>query len=120
VALRKATDFIRATEIYVNSPDAPKKTKALGDKNFNRGDRNPSPRERRPQFEAVDPRFTTDAKSILMEVRGHLMLQRPPPMTAAPKPQNARKYCEFHEQSGHTTTECRELKKALHELVDKG
>ncbi|KAJ8433465.1 hypothetical protein Cgig2_014506 [Carnegiea gigantea] len=34
--------------------------------------------------------------------------------------QNARKYCEFHKQSGHTTTECRELKKALHELVDKG
>ena len=40
VALRKATDFIRATEIYVNSPDAPKKTKALEDKNFNRGDTN--------------------------------------------------------------------------------
>ena len=38
----------------------------------------------------------------------------------APRPQNARKYCEFHEQSGHTTTECRELKKALHELADKG
>ncbi|KAJ8430519.1 hypothetical protein Cgig2_012918 [Carnegiea gigantea] len=26
----------------------------------------------------------------------------------------------IHEQSGHTTTECRELKKALHELADKG
>jgi len=41
-------------------------------------------------------------------------------MTAPPKPKNARKYSEFHEWSGHTTTECRELKKALHELVDKG
>jgi len=48
------------------------------------------------------------------------MLQRLPPMTAPPKPQNAWKYCEFYEQSGYTTTECRELKKALHELADKG
>ncbi|KAJ8450531.1 hypothetical protein Cgig2_020168 [Carnegiea gigantea] len=54
------------------------------------------------------------------EVRGHPMLRRPPRMTTHPKPQNARKYCEFHEQSGHTMTECRELKKALYKLVDKG
>jgi len=40
-------------------------------------------------------------------------------MTAPLRPQNARKYCDFHEQSGHTTTECRELKKALQELADK-
>ncbi|KAJ8425172.1 LOW QUALITY PROTEIN: hypothetical protein Cgig2_013326 [Carnegiea gigantea] len=54
------------------------------------------------------------------QLRGHPTLHRLPPMTAPPRPQNARKYCEFHEQSGHTTTECRELKKALHELADKG
>jgi len=48
------------------------------------------------------------------------MLKKLQPMTTALKPQNARKYCEFHEQSGHTTAECRELKKALHELADKG
>ncbi|KAJ8428104.1 hypothetical protein Cgig2_025446 [Carnegiea gigantea] len=51
---------------------------------------------------------------------GHPMLRRPPPMTAPPKLQNARKYCEFHEQCRHTTTECQELKKALHKLVAKG
>ncbi|KAJ8449180.1 hypothetical protein Cgig2_027182 [Carnegiea gigantea] len=50
---------------------------------------------------------------------GHPMLQRPPSMTATLKPQNVRKYCKFHEQSEHTITECRELKKALHELADR-
>ncbi|KAJ8451346.1 hypothetical protein Cgig2_014118 [Carnegiea gigantea] len=53
------------------------------------------------------------------QVRGPI-LRRLPPITVPLKPQNARKYCEFYEQSGHTTTECRELKRALHELVDKG
>ncbi|KAJ8420547.1 hypothetical protein Cgig2_002642 [Carnegiea gigantea] len=41
-------------------------------------------------------------------------------MTSALEPHNARKYCEFHEKNGHTTAECRELRKNLHELVDKG
>ncbi|KAJ8438791.1 hypothetical protein Cgig2_023825 [Carnegiea gigantea] len=30
------------------------------------------------------------------------------------------RYTEWERESGHTTTECRELKKALHELADKG
>ncbi|KAJ8432296.1 hypothetical protein Cgig2_019225 [Carnegiea gigantea] len=37
-----------------------------------------------------------------------------------PKPHNPRKYYEFHEQNEHTTTECRELMKALHKLANKG
>ncbi|KAJ8429721.1 hypothetical protein Cgig2_013793 [Carnegiea gigantea] len=48
------------------------------------------------------------------------MLRRSPPMTAPPRPQNTRKYCELHEQSGYTMIKCRELKKAFHELADKG
>ena len=47
------------------------------------------------------------------------MLKTPQPMTSAPEPHNAWKYCEFHQQNGHTTAECRELRKALHELADK-
>ncbi|KAJ8438369.1 hypothetical protein Cgig2_027354 [Carnegiea gigantea] len=61
----------------------------------------------------------TDFQASGRSLQGHPMLRRPPPMTTPPKPQNARKYCEFHEQSGHTTTECRELKKAFPKLADK-
>jgi len=41
-------------------------------------------------------------------------------MTAPLESQNGWKYYKFHEKSGHTTTECLELKKTLHELADKG
>ncbi|KAJ8426975.1 hypothetical protein Cgig2_010206 [Carnegiea gigantea] len=67
--------------------------------------------------------YATDSRRtacILMEVKEHPMLRRPQPMTAASKPHNAQKYCKFHEQNGHTIAECRELRKALHELANKG
>jgi len=73
-ALGKAADFIRATEICADNSNAPKKARVPGDKNLNRGNRNPDSRDRRPQLKAIDPWFTTDARSILMEVRGHPML----------------------------------------------
>jgi len=55
-----------------------------------------------------------------MDIKGHPMLRRLQPMTTALKQHNAQKYCEFHEQNGHTITKCKVLKKALHELTDKG
>jgi len=52
-ALRKAADFIRATEICTKNMDAHKKAKAPIDKNTGQGDR-------RPRLEVVDPCFTTN------------------------------------------------------------
>ncbi|KAJ8435768.1 hypothetical protein Cgig2_019187 [Carnegiea gigantea] len=46
--------------------------------------------------------------------------RKPQFMTSTLKPHNARNYCEFHEQNGHNTAECRELKKALHKIADEG
>ncbi|KAJ8437173.1 hypothetical protein Cgig2_003802 [Carnegiea gigantea] len=51
---------------------------------------------------------------------GHPMLRKLQPMITTSKPHNARKYCEFHEQNGHTIAECRELEKALYEVVNEG
>jgi len=78
-ALRKVADLIRAIELYAESTDAPKKAKALINRNVGRGDR-------RPRLEIVDPHFTIDPRSILMEVKEHPMLKRPQPMISAPKP----------------------------------
>ncbi|KAJ8436705.1 hypothetical protein Cgig2_027226 [Carnegiea gigantea] len=58
-------------------------------------------------------------KRILIEIKLHPMLKKPQPMNAALTQNNVHKYCEFREQNGHTTAECRELKKALYELADK-
>ena len=111
-ALRKAADFIRAPRSVLKARIVPRKLRSLkiGDGG---GDG-------RPRLEVVDPRFTTDPRTILMEVRDHPMLKRPPLMTSTPKPHNARKYCEFNKQNGHMTAECQELRKALHELANKG
>ncbi|KAJ8429915.1 hypothetical protein Cgig2_025345 [Carnegiea gigantea] len=76
---------------------------------------------RAKEDQQVQPRHQRHMQCIpSVLVTEHPMLKKRPPMISAPKPHNARKYCEFHEQNGHTTTECRELRKDLHELTDKG
>jgi len=88
-ALRKAADFIRAIEIYVDSLDARRKGKTPTDRNPGRGDRGQGSGYRRPRLEVINLQFITNPRSILMEVRDHPMLNRPPPMTSEPKTQNA-------------------------------
>jgi len=68
----------------------------------------------------MDSHFTVDPRSILIEVKEHLMLKRPQHMTTAPKPNNARKYCVFYKQKGHTTAKCRDVRKAFYELANTG
>ena len=69
-ALRKVTDFIRATEIYIENTDALKKANIQAHRDVERGDRSLRPDTR-------DSHLTTDLVSVLMEVKGQLMLRRP-------------------------------------------
>ncbi|KAJ8433474.1 hypothetical protein Cgig2_020646 [Carnegiea gigantea] len=55
-----------------------------------------------------------------MEIKGHLMLKKAPPLASRFKPRNASKYYEFCEQNSHTIAESQELKKALHEHTNRG
>jgi len=55
-----------------------------------------------------------------MEIKGSPILRRPKPIETLANFQNKNKYYENHEDFGHTTSECRELKKALHGMTDHG
>jgi len=48
------------------------------------------------------------------------MLRRPKSIETAVKIWNKNNYCEYHEDYGHTTSKCHQLKKSIHELVDHG
>jgi len=111
-ALRKATNFIRASKICVGVTDGPRKITKWENRNLSR-------KEKGQRSEARDLCFTLNPWSLLKEIKGHPILRKPRRMTAALKLHNVQKYYKFHEQNGHTTTEYRELKKALHKLADK-
>ncbi|GKB27862.1 hypothetical protein Tco_0867263 [Tanacetum coccineum] len=44
----------------------------------------------------------------------------PPPMTTPVEKRNARKFCEFHKEVGHTTDECMHLKRPIEEMLKAG
>ena len=58
-----------------------------------------------------DQWFKVNVWSILMETKRHPLLRKLQPMAVTHKPNNATKYCEFHEQRNDTTTECIQLKR---------
>ncbi|KAJ8420865.1 hypothetical protein Cgig2_021281 [Carnegiea gigantea] len=69
------------------------------------------------------PRSThppSNGHDILMEIKDSPMLTCPKPIDTLAKFRNKKKYYEYHEDHEHTIAECRELKKALHKLVDWG
>nr|GFC59332.1 reverse transcriptase domain-containing protein [Tanacetum cinerariifolium] len=46
--------------------------------------------------------------------------QPPPPMVTPVEKRNGNKFCDFHNDKGHSTDECMELKKQIEELVRAG
>ncbi|KAJ8435744.1 hypothetical protein Cgig2_003166 [Carnegiea gigantea] len=63
--------------------------------------------------------FHTIPQNIIMETNDNPMLRRLKPIDTPAKFRNKNKYCKYNEDHGHTTFECHELKKALHELADQ-
>ncbi|KAJ8446778.1 hypothetical protein Cgig2_016088 [Carnegiea gigantea] len=52
--------------------------------------------------------FHTTPSNILMEIKGNPMLRHPNPIDTPAKFRNKNKYCEYHEDNGHTIAECRD------------
>ncbi|XP_024018991.1 uncharacterized protein LOC112090900 [Morus notabilis] len=74
----------------------------------------------KPQkYDAYTP-LTIGIEEIYHEI-SHLHVQcRPPPLKFDPVRRNQSKYCRFHGESKHTTTECFDLRDEVERLIQEG
>ncbi|XP_043704750.1 uncharacterized protein LOC122654630 [Telopea speciosissima] len=76
-------------------------------------------RSDRDQSPDYTPLNTTRTK-ILMEVYDRGLLQWPRLMFTNPEDRNKNKYCKFHRDVGHNTENCRQLKREIEDVIQKG
>ncbi|GKU90960.1 hypothetical protein SLEP1_g4897 [Rubroshorea leprosula] len=57
---------------------------------------------------------------IFMQIKNKMDLRHPGPMKTAVASRDYTKYCDFHQDHGHTTEQCNSLKSELESLAQKG
>ena len=57
---------------------------------------------------------------IQTQIKDDHYLKWPRPLHSSPNVRNKNKYCRFHEDHGHNTKDCRDLKEQVEELIRKG
>ncbi|XP_056688656.1 uncharacterized protein [Spinacia oleracea] len=135
--LDKAEAFIHATEICSASKDGKageatdsSRKKEMIDRKVPRVNgtwalskecdtNSPGQKRGRPQ-EREYFEYNTDLLTLLVDVGTRFDLERPFPMKSPPESRDLKLYCQFHEDIGHDTKDCRCLKRALAGLASKG
>ncbi|XP_021839327.2 uncharacterized protein [Spinacia oleracea] len=79
----------------------------------------PEHKRERPQ-EREYFEYNTDLLTILLDAGTRFDLERPFPMKSPAESRDPKLYCQFHEDIGHDTKNCRILKRALDGLAFKG
>ncbi|PON38222.1 hypothetical protein TorRG33x02_345630 [Trema orientale] len=64
--------------------------------------------------------LNTPREQIMIQIEGKNMLKAPLPMRAPPEKRNMNKYCRFHKELGHKTSECHHLKDQIEGLIQQG
>ncbi|MQM05904.1 hypothetical protein Taro_038723, partial [Colocasia esculenta] len=89
------------------------------DRDRKKGRRNgDSPRRPRP-FTNYTP-LTVALEQILAEIRNEAFVRWPQRMRSDPRKRDQNKYCRFHRDHGHDTSECRQLKDEIEDLIKCG
>ncbi|MQM18035.1 hypothetical protein Taro_051021 [Colocasia esculenta] len=89
------------------------------DRDRKKGRRNgDSPRRPRP-FTNYTP-LTVAPEQILEEIRNEAYVRWPQRMRSDPRKRDQNKYCRFHRDHGHDTSECRQLKDEIEDLIKRG
>ncbi|GKV40302.1 hypothetical protein SLEP1_g47964 [Rubroshorea leprosula] len=64
--------------------------------------------------------FNLPRSQIFMQIKNKMDLQRPGPMRTAAATRDHTRYCDFHQDHGHTTEQCNSLRSELESLAQKG
>ncbi|GKV39077.1 hypothetical protein SLEP1_g46896 [Rubroshorea leprosula] len=64
--------------------------------------------------------FNLPRSQIFMHIKNKMDLRRPDPMRTAAASRDHTRYCDFHQDHGHTTEQCNSLKSELESLAQKG
>ena len=75
--------------------------------------------DRKPKFTNFTPRIMP-IEQVLMQIRGDPSLQWPKPISTLVERRDKSKYWRFHQDHGHRTDECRQLKNQVETLIRQG
>ncbi|GKV38865.1 hypothetical protein SLEP1_g46725 [Rubroshorea leprosula] len=64
--------------------------------------------------------FNLPRSQIFMQIKNKMDLRRPGPMRTAAATRDHTRYCDFHQDHGHTTEQCNSLRIELESLAQKG
>ncbi|GKU99754.1 hypothetical protein SLEP1_g12552 [Rubroshorea leprosula] len=64
--------------------------------------------------------FNLPRSQIFMQIKNKMDLRRPGPMRTAAATRDHTRYCDFHQDHGHTTEQCNSLRSELESLAQKG
>ncbi|GKV43770.1 hypothetical protein SLEP1_g51023 [Rubroshorea leprosula] len=64
--------------------------------------------------------FNLPRSQIFMQIKNKMDLRRPGPMRTAAATRDHTRYCDFHQDHGHTTEQCNSLRFELESLAQKG
>ncbi|MQM08867.1 hypothetical protein Taro_041716, partial [Colocasia esculenta] len=89
------------------------------DRDRKKGRRNDDSPRRPPPFTNYTP-LTVAPEQILAEIRNESYVRWPQRMRSDPRRRDQNKYCRFHRNHGHDTSECRQLKDEIEDLIKRG
>lgn len=79
-------------------------------------------RDKKPRLydNAYNPRYNLNRREIYLDIKEKYTLTKPTPIRIFVNRRDKKFWCQYHHNCGHTTRDCRELKRALDKLSDEG
>ncbi|XP_022883625.1 uncharacterized protein LOC111400437 [Olea europaea var. sylvestris] len=120
--LTRAEKYINMEETMFPKRDAPPsaKPKLKRQHELNLHQDQPRGKTRHDNPSAAFTRLNTTRSNILMEINDMKELKWLSRMKSSSKPRDMNKYCEFHQDHGHTIETCKALLREIESLIKRG